>query len=113
MLVPSHQHHLRAPLRLHGPARALVLAATAFALAVALVLIWSSAAHPQADWVPLWDGPMTGGPAGIRRMTAWLLAAACVLVGLTGIGLLAADFRAGRQTGRHSGRPAARPPAGR
>lgn len=111
--MPSHQHHLRPPLRLHGPARAGVLAATTLALAVAVVLIWSSVAHPQADSIPLWDGPMTGGPAGIRRMTAWLLVAACSLVGLTGIGLLAADFRARKQAGRHSRRPAERPPAGR
>lgn len=106
--MAPHQHSLLPPPRLHGPARILVLAATTLALAVAVALIWGSVAHPQADSIRLWEGPMTGGPAGIRRVTAWLLIAGCSLVGVTGIVLLAMDFRAARQVGRHiRQRPAA------
>jgi hypothetical protein len=102
--MASDHHHSRPPFRLHGSARAIVLLVTTLALAIVVGLIWSSVAHPQADSVRLVDAQMIGGPAGIRRMTAWLLAAACGLVAVTGILLLAMDLRAGRLAGHRLGK---------
>lgn len=97
----SNPHNIRPPFRLHGPARAIVLLVTALALALAIVLIWTGVAHPQADAVRLYGGPMIGGPAALRRVTAWLLIATCSLVFVTGVVLLPMGVRAG------GGRPSA------
>jgi hypothetical protein len=102
----QHQHQPRLPFRLHGPGRAVVVFVATLALAVVVGLIWASVAHPQADSVRLFGEPVIGGPAGIRRVTAWLLIAACSLVFVTGIALLAVDVQAGRDSAGTVVRPA-------
>ena|SRR6185312_1134261 len=83
------------PFHLGPIGRAIVMLVTTLALAVVVSLIWISVANPRAEPMRLLGEGAIGASAGIRRITAALLVLACALAGVTGIILLAIDFRAG------------------